>query len=41
MPFAAQREIRILKDGPAIARRAAELFVEAAQSAVQRAVPSP
>lgn len=37
MPFAAQREIRILKDGPAIARRAAELFVEAAQSAVQRA----
>jgi 6-phosphogluconolactonase len=36
MSVAAQREIYILKDGPAIARRAAEIFVEAAQSAVQR-----
>jgi 6-phosphogluconolactonase len=36
MPVAAQREIRILKDGPAIARRAADIFVESAQSAVQR-----
>jgi 6-phosphogluconolactonase len=35
MPVAAQREIRILKDGAAIARRAAEIFVETAQSAVQ------
>ena len=36
MSVAAQREIRILKDGAAIARRAAEIFVEAAQSAVAR-----
>jgi 6-phosphogluconolactonase len=36
MPAAPQREIRILKDGAAIARRAGDIFVEAAQSAVQR-----
>jgi 6-phosphogluconolactonase len=36
MPEATQREIRILKDGPAIARRAADIFVEVAQSSVAR-----
>src|SRR5450432_1544579 len=36
MPVATQREIRILKDGAAIARRAAEIFVQAAQSSVAR-----
>src|SRR3984893_12758856 len=37
MPAAAQqREIYILKDNPAIARRAAEEFVKMAQSAVQQ-----
>src|SRR5450432_1294447 len=36
MPVATQREIRILKDGAAIARRAADIFVEAAQAAVLR-----
>jgi 6-phosphogluconolactonase len=37
MPAAApQREVYILKDNPAIARRAAEKFVELAQSAVSR-----
>lgn len=36
MSPALQREIRILKDGAAIARRAAEIFVEAAQAAIQR-----
>ncbi len=36
MPVAAQREIHIFKDGAAIARRAAEIFVDAAQSAVTR-----
>jgi 6-phosphogluconolactonase len=36
MPEATQREIRILKDGPAIARRAANIFVEVAQSSVAR-----
>ena len=37
MPAAAQqREIHILKDNPAIARRAAEEFVKMAQSAVSR-----
>jgi 6-phosphogluconolactonase len=37
MPAAAQqREIYILKDNPAIARRAAEEFVKVAQSAVQQ-----
>ena len=36
MPAAAQRrEVYILKDNPAIARRAAEEFVKLAQSAVQ------
>jgi 6-phosphogluconolactonase len=34
MSPAAQREVRILKDGAAIARRAAEKFVAAAQAAV-------
>src|SRR6202035_2345913 len=37
MPAAAQqREVYILKDNPAIARRAAEIFVKMAQSAVTR-----
>ena len=37
MPAAApQREVYILKDNPAIAKRAAEKFVELAQSAVKR-----
>src|SRR5450432_3805712 len=36
MPVATQREIRILKDGAAIARGAADIFVEAAQAAVLR-----
>ena len=36
MPAHSQREIRILKDSAAIARRAAEKFVEAARSAVNR-----
>lgn len=36
MAGAAQREIRILQDGPAIARRAADIFAEAAQSAAAR-----
>lgn len=36
MPAAAkQREVYILKDNPAIARRAAEEFVKIAQSAVK------
>jgi 6-phosphogluconolactonase len=34
MSSAAQREVRILKDGAAVARRAAEKFVAAAQAAV-------
>src|ERR1700676_864398 len=36
MPATSQRGIRILKDAAAIAARAAEKFVEAAQSAVNR-----
>lgn len=36
MPATSHREIRILKDGAAIARRAAEILVEAAQSSVRR-----
>jgi 6-phosphogluconolactonase len=36
MPAAPQREIRIFKDSAAIARRAAEIFLETAQSAVDR-----
>jgi len=36
MSAASKREVRILKDGEAIARRAAEKFVSLAQSAVQR-----
>jgi 6-phosphogluconolactonase len=36
MSAASKREVRILKDGEAIARRAAEKFVSLAQSAMQR-----
>ena len=36
MPAAPQREIRIFKNSAAIARRAAEIFLETAQSAVDR-----
>jgi 6-phosphogluconolactonase len=36
MPAAPQREIRIFKDSAAIARRAAEIFLETARSAVDR-----
>jgi 6-phosphogluconolactonase len=36
MPVAPQREIHILQDSAAIAKRASEIFLDAAQSSVQR-----